>query len=195
VPTPWADSVDAHRSSVRDAVLDATAALVAERGLAAVTMSGIAGRSGIGRATLYRHFPDVESVLSAWHARQIEAHRGRLAGAAGGDGPAAARLEAVLRAWARIARESRGHRDADLAAVLHRDGGVDRTERHLHSLVASLIEQAAADGDLRADAPPGELAAFCLHALTAASGMPDERAADRLVAVALAGLRPAPPAA
>jgi hypothetical protein len=78
--------------------------------------------------------------------------------------------------------------------VLHRDGGVDRAERHLHSLVASLIEQGAAAGDLRADAPPGELAAFCLHALTAAAGMPDERAVDRLVAVALAGLRPALPA-
>ena len=179
---------------MRDAVLDAAAALVAERGLAAVTMSGIAGRSGIGRATLYRHFPDVESVLSAWHARQVEAHRGRLAGAAEADGPAAARLEAVLRAWARIAQESRGHRDADLAAVLHRDGGVDRAERHLHSLVASLIEQGAADGDLRADALPGELAAFCLHALTAAAGMPDEGAADRLVDVALAGLRPHRPA-
>ena len=192
MPTHWADSIDAHRSSVRDAVLDAVGAMVSERGLAAVTMSGIAGRSGIGRATLYRHFPDVESVLSAWHARQVEAHRGRLAGAADGPGSAADRLEAVLRAWARIAQESRGHRDADLSAVLHRDGGVDLAQRHLLALVASLIEQGAADGDLRADAPAGELASFCLHALTAAAGMPGERAADRLVGVALAGLRPEP---
>ena len=76
--------------------------------------------------------------------------------------------------------------------MLHRDGGVDRAERHLHPLAASLREQAAADGDMRADVPPGELAAICLHALTAAAGMPDDRAADRLVGVALAGLRPAP---
>ena len=57
---------------------------------------------------------------------------------------------------------SRGHWDADLAAVLHRDGGVDRAERHLHSLV-SLIKQGAADLDLRDDASPVELAAFPLH--------------------------------
>ena len=190
MPGPWSESVQAHRSAVRDAVLDAAAALVAERGLAAVTMSGIAGRSGIGRATLYRHFPDVQSILSAWHARQVEAHRGRLAGVAEADGPPVARLEAVLLAWAHIAQESRGHQDADLTAVLHRAGGVHRASQHLHALVASLIEQGAAAGDLRADAPAAELAAFCLHALTAAVGMPDEAAVARLVAVALAGLRP-----
>jgi hypothetical protein len=34
------------------------------------------------------------------------------------------------------------------------------------------------------------LAGYCLHALTAANGLPSKAAVDRLVAVTLAGLRP-----
>jgi AcrR family transcriptional regulator len=38
-------------------------------------MSQIAAEaSGIGRATLYKYFPDVESILRAWHERQVGAH-------------------------------------------------------------------------------------------------------------------------
>ena len=37
-------------------------------------MSQIAKDTGIGRATLYKYFPDVESILRAWHQRQIDEH-------------------------------------------------------------------------------------------------------------------------
>ena len=60
--------------TAREAILDATAALVAEHGLTGVTMSQIARDTGIGRATLYKYFPDVESILHAWHQRQIDGH-------------------------------------------------------------------------------------------------------------------------
>ena len=52
MPKLWSETIDAHRREVRDAILDTTAALVAEHGLRAVTMSQIAGQTGIGRATL-----------------------------------------------------------------------------------------------------------------------------------------------
>jgi hypothetical protein len=45
--------------------------------------------------------------------------------------------------------------------------------------------------DIRDDMPPTELATYCLHVLTAASSLPSDDAARRLVAVTLAGLRPA----
>jgi AcrR family transcriptional regulator len=77
-----------HRRSDRDATPDATAELVAEHGPAAVTMSRIATRTGIGRATLDKYFPDVGSILVAWHERQAARHLELLAEAGErGDGP------------------------------------------------------------------------------------------------------------
>ena len=50
MPKLWSDTVLAHRESVRNATLDAVAALVAQNGLASLTMSDIAQTTGIGRA-------------------------------------------------------------------------------------------------------------------------------------------------
>jgi AcrR family transcriptional regulator len=38
-------------------------------------MSQIAAETGIGRATLYKYFPDVEAILVAWHERQVAEHQ------------------------------------------------------------------------------------------------------------------------
>jgi AcrR family transcriptional regulator len=35
-------------------------------------MSHIAEKTAIGRATLYKYFPDVDAILLAWHQRHIE---------------------------------------------------------------------------------------------------------------------------
>jgi AcrR family transcriptional regulator len=74
VPKLWNETIEAHRRDVRDAILDTTVALVAEHGLRSTTMSRIAERTGIGRATLYKYFPDVESILIAWHHQHVAAH-------------------------------------------------------------------------------------------------------------------------
>ena len=78
MPRIWADTIDRHRRQVNDAILDATAELIAEQGPLSVAMSAIAERAGIGRATLYKYFPDVESILVAWHTRDFAEHRNRL---------------------------------------------------------------------------------------------------------------------
>ena len=79
VPKLWNQTIEAHRRSVRDAVLDTTVALVTEHGLRSVTMSQIAEETGIGRATLYKYFPDVEAILVAWHDRHVTGHLEQLA--------------------------------------------------------------------------------------------------------------------
>src|SRR5207249_2176535 len=78
MPKLWNETIAAHRRAVRDAILDTTVALVAERGLASVTMSQIAEQTGIGRATLYKYFPDVEAILVAWHDRHVTGHLAQL---------------------------------------------------------------------------------------------------------------------
>ena len=187
MPRIWSETIAEHRDAVRDATLDATAALVDERGLTGLTMSEIARRSGIGRATLYKYFPDVESILTAWHERKISEHLEQLAAVSAATAPAE-RLEAVLRAYVAQSGQRRGH-GGELAATLHRGEHVTRAHAHLDEFITALISEAAARGEARGDIPAAELAAYCLHALTASAAMPSKAAVDRLVGVTLAGLR------
>jgi AcrR family transcriptional regulator len=190
MPKLWTDTVETHRREVRGAILDTTAGLVDERGLRSVTMSEIAEATGIGRATLYKYFSDVEAILVAWHGRQIHGHFAHLAAVRDHAASAGERLKAVLEAYAVIARESHGHHDAELKAFLHRDAQIARAQRHLRDMIRDLISAVAQAGEVRVDVAPDELAEYCLHALGAASSLPSKAAVRRLVAVTLAGLRP-----
>jgi AcrR family transcriptional regulator len=190
MPKLWTETIEAHRREVRDAILDTTAALVAQHGLRSVTMSQIAEETGIGRATLYKYFPDVEAILHAWHDRQITSHLEYLEQVRDQAGDAAERLQAVLEAYAFIARQSRGHSDTELAAFLHRDERLPRARQQLHRMIRNLLSDAAEGDSVRDDVAPDELATYCLHALAAASSMPSRAAVRRLVTVILAGLRP-----
>ncbi|MGH3843801.1 MAG: TetR/AcrR family transcriptional regulator [Pseudonocardiaceae bacterium] len=189
MPRLWNDTIEAHRRAVRDATLDTTAALVAEHGLRSVTMSRIAEQTGIGRATLYKYFPDVEAILLAWHERQIQAHLEQLAEIRDHAGDTDQQLEAVLLAYALITHDSHAHHDTELAALLHRDEHLVPAQRQLHEMIRDLLAQGARTGNLRDDVAPGELASYCLHALAAAGSMPSKAAIRRLVTVTLTGLR------
>jgi AcrR family transcriptional regulator len=187
MPKLWNETIEEHRRTVREATLDTTAALVAEHGLRAVTMSQIAGETGIGRATLYKYFPDVEAILVAWHERQVAGHLEYLAEVRDQARDAGERLEAVLEAYALIQHM---HHRTELAAFLHRGEHVARAQHQLRAFIRDLLAEGAETGELRADVAPDELASYCLHALTAASSLPSKAAVRRLVNVTLAGLRP-----
>jgi AcrR family transcriptional regulator len=191
MPKLWSETIAAHRAEVRDAILETAVSLVEEQGLRGVTMSEIAEQTGIGRATLYKYFRDVESILHAWHERAIDAHLGQLRELRDRPGSATERLAAVLHAFASIASESGGHRDTELAALMHRGHKLLRPEAQLRALVSELVAEAAAVGEVRNDVAPKELAIYCIHALAAARTMPSKAAIDRLVEVTLAGLKPA----
>lgn len=74
----WATRVDDHRVRVRADIVTAALALVSERGMAAVTMSQLAARAGISRATLYKYFADVPHVLMAWVLEEVDRSLDRL---------------------------------------------------------------------------------------------------------------------
>lgn len=185
MPKLWKETIEAHRREVGDAILDTTVTLVAEHGLRSVTMSQIAEQTGIGRATLYKYFPDVEAILLAWHERHVTGHLDQLSELSGQAGDPAERLEAVLGAYALI-QHRRGA--GEVAALLHRDEHVGWAGRRLHELLRGLLTEAAEAGHVRGDVTPDELASYCLHALAAAASLPTEAAVRRLVAVTLAGL-------
>ena len=185
VPRLWDATIEAHRGAVREAVLDATAALVAERGVRAVTMSEIAERTGIGRATLYKYFPDVDAILLAWHERQVDAHLQQVTEAADGVGSAHERVRAVLEAFALITYQ---RHDPDLSALLHAGPHVSDAHERFHAFIRELIAEGAEAGQSRGDVPPAELATYCLHALTAAGALPSKAAVRRLVDVVVGAL-------
>jgi len=190
VPKLWNETIDAHRHAVRDAIIDATAALVARHGLRAVTMSDVAQDAGIGRATLYKYFPDAGAILRAWHDREIRDHLEQLTAARDRADGAGDRLEAVLEAYAHLSQGSHGPHDVDLATALHRDERVAGAQRAVRRLLVEVLEAAVANGDVRADVAPDELAGYCLHALAGAARLRSKAAIGRLVKVTIAGLRP-----
>src|SRR5215216_4672587 len=142
VPKLWTETIEGHRHAVREATMKTTARLVAEQGLRSVTMSQVAEETGIGRATLYKYFPDVDAILLAWHERQITQHLHYLEEVRDQARGALERLEAVLAAYALISHESHGHGDSQLASFVHRDEHVARAEHQLRSLIRALVSDA-----------------------------------------------------
>lgn len=193
MPKLWTETIETHRSQVRDAILETTAALVASHGIRAVTMSQIAQDSGIGRATLYKYFPDVESILVAWHQRQVASHLDHLASLRSRTGTPYQRLSAVLEAYAGICYDI-GHQETstEMTALLHRSEHITGAEHQLSDFVRDMIDEAAESGEIRTDIPAEDLTAYCLNALAAATNLPSRAAVKRIVAVTLTGLRPPP---
>jgi AcrR family transcriptional regulator len=146
-------------------------------------MSDVAERAGIGRATLYKYFPDVETALNAWHQRQVSGHLHQLRALAHEAGETWDRLAAVLQAYAFIVHDmdhqkaKLGAHGPALASVLHRGDHVARAQQHLQDFIQELLAKCASEGQVRSDVPVSELARFCLHALGAAGRLTSKVAA------------------
>jgi len=188
MPRLWNETIETHRQDVRNAILDAAGSLANEHGVLAATMSRIAKETGIGRATLYKYFPDAEAVLHAWHERHVIEHLEQLTELASGDGTAEQRLEATLMAYARICHFRARHGAADVGALVHQGATVSDAETKLRKLFGDLVAECQASGGVRDDISADELAAYCLHALSAAGSLPSEAATKRLVAITMSAL-------
>jgi AcrR family transcriptional regulator len=193
VPKLWDRTIEDHRRVVRDAILDTAWALVRSRGLLSVTMSQVAEDAGIGRATLYKYFPDVESILLAHHERHVSEHLDELAELADQVGEPGERLEAVLRRYARISNHRGRHGSDELMTLLHRDDHAVNAQAQVRTLIRRLLVEAAKNGDIRNDVKPDELTTYCLHALSGAGDLASEKEVHSLVTITLDGLSRQPP--
>jgi len=190
MPKLWNDTIEQHRRSVRDAILDAAAVITRQQGVAAVTMSAIASKTRIGRATLYKYFPDLNAILLAWHERQVGRHMHELTAIFhDGDEDPLARLDRAFEAYATMAR---GQDGTDVSALLHAGPHVAKARRHLRDLFRTLIEEAAEAGQVRGDMGADELALYCLGAVGAASGLKSKAAVRRLIDVTISGIKATP---
>ena len=189
----WDEAVQRHRDDVREGVLDAAEEALAEAGAARLTMSGLAARAGVGRATLYRHFTDVDAVLAAWHQRLVARHLDRVRAAADRSSTAGERLRAALAEYAAcLSPTGAGHAHGAVrgTAGLHGGEHVTAARAAVVDLVAPLVAEAAAGGQVRDDVPPRELAAWCVTALEAVRHVEGGATRRRLLALAQEALAP-----
>ncbi len=98
----WSEVLDEHRSRQREQVLTAALELLGERGMAGLTMSALAQRAGMSRATLYHYFSDVDAVLAAWVGEEIKRSLAALVSEASAIADPLARLEYVIDAQAQL---------------------------------------------------------------------------------------------
>jgi AcrR family transcriptional regulator len=72
VPKINAETVAEHRDQVRRRVFDSFASLMGERSFDAISMAQIAAGAGLGRTSIYHHFPDKEAVVVAFASHETE---------------------------------------------------------------------------------------------------------------------------
>lgn len=196
MPRVWGQTVEEHHQLVHDAVVEATARLAREQGIAGVTMTQVAQAARIGRATLYRYFPDVSSILTAWHRKQVDAHLVRLEAADDPNQDARQRLVDVLTEFARIQSERHDLQRAleitpDLVSHLHAAHSSHPHATRAHQLIDRRLRSARAAGAIRDDVPVSELTRFVVGALESAATARGPAAIERLVRLTMSALEPA----
>jgi AcrR family transcriptional regulator len=108
-------------AQIRDAILDAAERLLARYGFKKTTIDDLAREAGIGKGTVYLHFPSKEEVALCTIDRIVERLLHRLRALAAADEPVAQRLRHML-----------------LTRVLFRFDSVKDYSQSLDDLLASL---------------------------------------------------------
>jgi AcrR family transcriptional regulator len=176
---------DAERN--RERILE-TAKEAFTRDGAAASLDDIARRSGIGNATLYRHFPTRDDLIGAVYRSEVE----KLAAA---EPRFAATLPplAALRAWMLLFIDHVAEKMLIIPAMNTIPGGSNRlmegSRSLIHAAFVASVNRAIASGDLRSDTDPNDFvrALVGIFHTTASPGW--EASARRLVDILIAGSR------
>lgn len=143
---------DRERNAAR--ILDAAIGVLGERPEA--TMAEIAEATGLGRATVYRHYPTREALLAAIRDDAVAATASVLDASRLDDGPADAALERFIRGCWEI--HDRHRLVISAIGPLSGPSAVLVEKRHVTDRVAALIARGQAAGEFRADRDPAWLA-------------------------------------
>jgi AcrR family transcriptional regulator len=184
MPKLWTDTIDAHRRSVANAILDAAEQVAEDHGPSGLTMLRIADAAGIGRATLYKYFGDAQEILVAWHKRHIATHLDALEQIRSQAPDPQTALEAVLRAYALMGPAHHGHA---IAATLHALPHARAAQDHLARFIEDLFEDARTAGQVRTDIAAADAAIFAIAAFSFAGGV---RPVDTLVTLVMDAMTP-----
>jgi len=182
-------SIQAHQ-----AILDAAITLLSEVGFDRLTVEGIAARAGVGKTTIYRRWPDKESLV-------VEA----LATMAVPDEPPdtgdvrADLVEIVSRTADRLTNGQLGRllprllgeqlRNPDFAKVV-RERFIEPKARNARRIVQRAVERGELRGDTDADLVHAMLVGPIFYEIVPMGRKPSRHFAEALVDAVLEGLRP-----
>jgi AcrR family transcriptional regulator len=145
---------DAQRN--RERVLEAAKTVFSAGGPDA-SLDAVAREAGVGIGTLYRHFPTREALYEAVYRREVE-QLGELAEELKSDGAPVEALRRWLRANVEFVATKKG-----MAAALALAAGSPLSEltafsfERLTKAVGTLLDRAAASGEIRTDVSPEDL--------------------------------------
>jgi AcrR family transcriptional regulator len=97
LPKITGESLSAHREHIRERVFAAFVELIGERSFDAVTMAQLASRAGVGRTTIYHHFPDKDAVVVAFASHETNRYLENLHEVLDDAGSATERLRRYVR--------------------------------------------------------------------------------------------------
>ncbi len=99
IPSPHERPSRQRASERRAQLLDAAADLLAERGVAGLTMEALAARAGVSKALPYRHFDNADDALVALYHRELDDLAQRIASAVRSVEPGDATIRAAVHAY------------------------------------------------------------------------------------------------
>lgn len=175
----WEATLDAHRIHQRAAIQHAAVDLAAEHGVGGVAMVDIARRAGISRATLYKYFPSVESVLASFMIAEVEREHSALVQRLSTLDDPLDRLHALLLHLLEYFA-SPGHLSASTVIDPHQfspavGAQVGASMQRLHDMVRDQIVASVDVGALRAGTDVEVLAEVFQHLLTAGRNLVVDR--------------------
>jgi AcrR family transcriptional regulator len=185
-------------------IIDATLRLADKLGPDRLTTEAVANAVGLSQPGIFRHFPKKMDLWEAVAARVGSMMESRWKKAQDGDSPATDRIRALIGAQLRLIQSTPAIPAILFSRELHTKNKGLRTAffglmSRFHGLIAGLVTQACAEGELREDLDPDD-AAFLLIGLVqglavrwSISGRNFDLMEEgyRLLELQLAGLAPA----
>ena len=189
-PSPPARKPRADAKRNRERILEVAKEVFTRDG-AAASLDDIVRRSGIGNATLYRHFPTRDDLIEAVYRSEVE----KLATAEQRFAATLPPLEA-LRAWMLLFVDSIPGKKLIIPAMETVAGGstrlIEDSRSLIHTAFVSSVKRAIDSGDLRSDTDPNDFFR-ALIGVFHTSALPGwEPSARRLVDILIAGSRSTP---
>ncbi len=186
-PPPPARKRRADAARNRERILEVAKQAFTRDG-ASASLDDIARRSGIGSATLYRHFSTRDALIEAVYRSEVE----KLAAAEQHFAATMPPLGA-LRAWMLLFIDHVAAKTLIIPAMDTVAGGsmrlIEGSRSLIHAAFIGLVKRAIASGDLRADTDPNDFirALVGVFHTTALPGW--EQSARRIVDILIAGSR------